>query len=82
MLPYRLEAQIAVTGSDNCGSYGGWIDVDEDDDDTECEVGDGGQLVYTFDEPRTIDLKELTDGKIECREHLVGTLNYYYRKKA
>jgi hypothetical protein len=40
------------------------IDTD-DETDNECEEGTDGQLTYTFDTPRTINLKALTDGKIE-----------------
>ena len=36
----------------------------DDDSETSCDVG-AGQIEYTFDEPRAINLKELTDGRIE-----------------
>jgi hypothetical protein len=39
--------------------------VETDELDTECTEEQGGQLTYTFDAPRTINLKALTDGRIE-----------------
>ena len=37
----------------------------EDELAAECAEGQGGQLTYTFDTPRSINLKALTDGRIE-----------------
>ncbi|KFG70229.1 glycosyltransferase [Microvirga sp. BSC39] len=71
MLPHRLEHQLGAVIDDCAGSYGGWIDFD---DETGALTPQPGRT--TFDRPSLMFTRTLVPGSVLIRRQVLGFYRY------